>query len=192
MWNLVSGKGWMKNSETSCWLLASLALSSLRKSRNEDCPNGFSIAYSFKYRSIFKYRKLSFSFEVLNQYSCSPSMKDWFWSLMRRIKFELIMQSVVLLRWSSRRDLPAAHSQVLPTDLLRLTNISSTLNTLAGKLSACCTESGSPNWPAWLAWRKCGSVAAPERARESQSKPESGKESQWKPEWELQKAINSQ
>ena len=118
MWNLVSGKGWMKNSETSCWLLASLALSSLRKSRNEDCPNGFSIAYSFKYRSIFKYRKLSFSFEVLNQYSCSPSGKDWFWSLMRRIKFELIMQSVVLLRWSSRRDLPAAHSQVLPTDLL--------------------------------------------------------------------------
>ena len=35
-------------------------------------------------------------------------------------------------------------------------------------------------------------MAAPERARESQSKPESGKESQWKPEWELQKAINSQ
>ena len=120
MWNLVSGKGWMKNSETSCWLLASLALSSLRKSRNEDCPNGFSIAYLFKYRSIFNYRKISFSFEVLNQYSCSPSMKDWFWSLMRRIKFELIMQSVVLLRWSSRRDLPAAHSQVLPTDLLDL------------------------------------------------------------------------
>ena len=90
-------------------------------------------------RSTFNFRKLSYSFEVLNQYSCSPSMKDWFWSLMRRIKFELIMQSVVLLRWSSRRDLPAAYSQVLPTDLLILTNISSTLNTLAGKLSACCT-----------------------------------------------------
>ena len=95
-------------------------------------------------RSTFKYRKLSFSFEVLNQYSCSPSMKDWFWSLMRRIKFELIMQSVVLLRWSSRRDLPAAYSQVLPTDLLILTNISSTLNTLAGKLYCRTKQSVAP------------------------------------------------